>query len=132
MRSAATGRRTCPRRPADVRGQRASEGGSRCSPPWRAGLQCWPTIRASRCAALGGRPGVLSARFAGPGATDEQNVEKLLGELAGSDDRGGTFRLLPLSRASRPSGRRGRGVGGAERLEVEGVTEGTITERPTG
>src|SRR5262245_18347041 len=33
--------------------------------------------------ALGGRPGVLSARFSGPEATDESNNRKLIGELAG-------------------------------------------------
>src|ERR1700758_669298 len=38
--------------------------------------------------ALGGRPGVYSARFAGPGAGDEANNAKLLAELQG----------LPLSR----------------------------------
>jgi XTP/dITP diphosphohydrolase len=36
-------------------------------------------------AALGGRPGVYSARFAGEGASDEENLAKLLGEApAGS------------------------------------------------
>ena len=34
-------------------------------------------------AALGGSPGVYSARFAGPAATDEKNNAKLLAELAG-------------------------------------------------
>jgi XTP/dITP diphosphohydrolase len=33
--------------------------------------------------ALGGRPGVHSARFAGPGRGDEANNERLLAELAG-------------------------------------------------
>lgn len=33
--------------------------------------------------ALGGRPGIYSARYAGPDATDEENVAKLLEELAG-------------------------------------------------
>jgi XTP/dITP diphosphohydrolase len=33
--------------------------------------------------ALGGRPGVHSARYAGDGATDVQNLEKLLEELRG-------------------------------------------------
>ena len=32
--------------------------------------------------ALDGRPGVQSARYAGPDASDEENVEKLLAELA--------------------------------------------------
>lgn len=34
--------------------------------------------------ALGGRPGVHSARFAGPAANDEANNDKLLDELAGT------------------------------------------------
>jgi XTP/dITP diphosphohydrolase len=33
--------------------------------------------------ALQGAPGVLSARYAGPGASDAQKMEKLLGELRG-------------------------------------------------
>jgi XTP/dITP diphosphohydrolase len=33
---------------------------------------------------LGGRPGIRSARYAGPGASDEQNVARLLDELAGA------------------------------------------------
>jgi XTP/dITP diphosphohydrolase len=37
--------------------------------------------------ALGGVPGVYSARYAGEGATDEQNLAKLLEEVRGSDDR---------------------------------------------
>ena len=38
-------------------------------------------------AALGGRPGVRSARYAGEDATDEQNLQKLLAELRDSADR---------------------------------------------
>jgi XTP/dITP diphosphohydrolase len=34
---------------------------------------------------LQGRPGVFSARYAGERATDEENVQKLLGELMGVD-----------------------------------------------
>jgi XTP/dITP diphosphohydrolase len=33
--------------------------------------------------ALGGAPGVLSARYAGPGASDAEKIEKLLGEMRG-------------------------------------------------
>lgn len=33
--------------------------------------------------ALGGRPGVYSARYAGPGADDARNIVKLLADLAG-------------------------------------------------
>ncbi len=43
--------------------------------------------------ALGGAPGVRSARYAGPNATDEENNRKLLGELAGreGDERRARF-----------------------------------------
>jgi len=37
--------------------------------------------------ALGGRPGVRSARFAGEGASDEQNLGLLLRELDGAENR---------------------------------------------
>ena len=44
-----------------------------------------PTTPASRRAALGGAPGVRSARYAGERATDEENLAKLLREApAGS------------------------------------------------
>ena len=35
--------------------------------------------------ALGGRPGVRSARFAGDDATDEENLSRLIAELRGRD-----------------------------------------------
>ncbi len=43
--------------------------------------------------ALNGRPGIRSARFAGPGASDRENVERLLAEIEGVDDqaRGARF-----------------------------------------
>ena len=34
---------------------------------------------------LAGAPGIRSARYAGPQATDEENVAKLLAELAGAE-----------------------------------------------
>ena len=37
--------------------------------------------------ALGGRPGVYSARYAGPKATDDENIDKLLEELANVPDK---------------------------------------------
>lgn len=41
--------------------------------------------------ALGGQPGVHSARYAGEGASDGQNNRKLLDALAGSQDRGAHY-----------------------------------------
>ncbi len=43
---------------------------------------------------LGGRPGVYSARYSGPEATDDSNIDKLLDELHGIDDRGAAFRCV--------------------------------------
>jgi XTP/dITP diphosphohydrolase len=44
--------------------------------------------------ALSGGPGLHSARFAGPGATDEDNVAKLLDALRGLDDEGRRARYV--------------------------------------
>ncbi len=41
--------------------------------------------------ALGGAPGIYSARYAGEGATDEENNEKLLTNLEGTADRAARF-----------------------------------------
>lgn len=41
--------------------------------------------------ALGGRPGIYSARYAGPGASDAENNEKLLAELEGEENRRARF-----------------------------------------
>jgi XTP/dITP diphosphohydrolase len=41
--------------------------------------------------ALGGAPGIYSARFAGDNATDSDNIDKLLSELVGSDNRKAHF-----------------------------------------
>lgn len=41
--------------------------------------------------ALGDAPGVYSARFAGPGATDAENNHKLLAELKSADNRKARF-----------------------------------------
>ena len=46
--------------------------------------------------ALDGRPGVYSARYAGPNASDAANVDKLLQEMAAIDDadRGAAFHCI--------------------------------------
>jgi XTP/dITP diphosphohydrolase len=48
--------------------------------------------------ALEGRPGVYSARFAGPNATYADNVAKLLRELDGETNRRARFRTVALVR----------------------------------
>jgi XTP/dITP diphosphohydrolase len=73
--------------------------------------------------ALGGAPGVHSARYAGDGCTSADNRVKLLRELDGSEDRRAAFRTCVLVRW--PDGRE---------VVVEGVCAGTITrvERGSG
>lgn len=41
--------------------------------------------------ALGGAPGIYSSRYAGEGATDEENIQKLLLSLAGEENRRARF-----------------------------------------
>ncbi len=74
--------------------------------------------------ALGGAPGIFSARYAGNDAADGQNVEKLLRELAAlppRSSRRARFRcVLAIAR------------GGKLIDTVEGFVEGNITEEPRG
>ena len=43
--------------------------------------------------ALGGSPGVWSARYAGPGCTDQDNNLKLLSEMVGKEDRAARYQI---------------------------------------
>jgi XTP/dITP diphosphohydrolase len=53
--------------------------------------------------ALENRPGVLSARYAGAGASDDERIAKLLSELLDSQDRRARFvTAVCLSRAGQP------------------------------
>jgi len=75
---------------------------------------------------LGGAPGVHSARYAGPGATDEQNRFLLLDKLGLSPDSSGPW----------PSARFVCAIALAEPGRVlatfEGVAEGEIVNQPRG
>jgi XTP/dITP diphosphohydrolase len=71
--------------------------------------------------ALGGAPGVHTARYAGDGCSYADNRSKLLLALDGVDDRGARFRTSVVVRW--PDGRE---------IAVDGVCEGRITEREMG
>ena len=71
--------------------------------------------------ALGGRPGIESARYGGPGLTEAERVERLLAALAGVTLRAARFRCILALVA--PWG---------ETVLVEGVTDGVLTEAPRG
>ncbi|RIX50512.1 RdgB/HAM1 family non-canonical purine NTP pyrophosphatase [Paenibacillus nanensis] len=88
-----------------------------------------------RVEALGGRPGVYSARYAGEGATDSDNNAKLLRELSGI---GATLgEELPdgsklLSRAQFVCALALYDPATGEFVEAEGTVDGVITDRPHG
>jgi XTP/dITP diphosphohydrolase len=71
--------------------------------------------------ALGGRPGVHSARFAGPDATDAQNLDLLLGQIAEKEDRSAAY-VCVITYID---------AGGDEQL-FEGRCEGTLIDTPRG
>jgi XTP/dITP diphosphohydrolase len=64
--------------------------------------------------ALGGAPGVYSARFAGPDATYADNVAKLLAELSGVDDDRRRARFETVALARFPDGTEVYAVGAVE------------------
>ncbi|MEN9361807.1 MAG: hypothetical protein RL095_3342 [Verrucomicrobiota bacterium] len=55
------------------------------------GLACFSDDSGLEVAALGGAPGIYSARFAGPKATDDDNLQLLLRRLEGEKDRRARF-----------------------------------------
>ncbi len=71
--------------------------------------------------ALGGAPGVVSARFAGPGAGDEVNNRLLLEKLDGVEDRAAQF-VCVVALAER----------GKLVRTFRGVVEGRIVDAPRG
>lgn len=73
--------------------------------------------------ALGGRPGVRSARYAGPGATDAENNRRLLEELRGVAPEGRQAAFVCAMVLVAP---------GQEDVEAEGRLEGRILEEPRG
>ncbi len=72
-------------------------------------------------AALGGAPGIRSARFAGEGATDEENLAKLLRDVPADGDRRVAY-VCALAYAEP----------GGESHVVEGRCEGVLSEEPRG
>ena len=74
-------------------------------------------------AALGGEPGVRSARYAGEGAGYEANVRKLLLRMAGVEPARRSARFRTVCVACFP---------GRAPIVAEGVLEGRITTEPRG
>ncbi len=73
-------------------------------------------------AALGGRPGIHSARYGGPGASDEENLAKLLREVAAAGGERRAAYVCALALVGRDGGER----------VFEGRCEGRLIEQPRG
>lgn len=73
--------------------------------------------------ALGGAPGVYSARYAGEPKSDQRNNEKLIGELAGQADRSAHY-VCVLVFVRRPDD--------PQPLIAEGEWHGEIVDSPRG
>lgn len=86
----------------------------------RLGCDCFADDTGLEVDALGGAPGVYSARYAGPGHDSAANVAKLLEQLKGQSNRRARFRtVIALVRGGRVE-------------TVEGIVEGRIAETPSG
>ena len=70
--------------------------------------------------ALNGRPGVFSARYAGEPKNDQNNVAKLLQELANQPNRKAQFRTIITYKDA------------TQTLQFEGIVKGTIALNPSG
>lgn len=86
----------------------------------RYGAECFADDTGLEVEALGGAPGVYSARYAGPGHDSAANVAKLLSEMQGQANRRARFRtVIALCRNGRVE-------------TVEGIVNGTIALEPAG
>ncbi|MDP9329217.1 MAG: RdgB/HAM1 family non-canonical purine NTP pyrophosphatase [Actinomycetota bacterium] len=73
--------------------------------------------------ALGGKPGVRSARYAGETATDEQNLVALIGAVRGVPGGGRTARYRCVAVIAFPDG---------GEMHAEGICEGTLIGKRRG
>lgn len=100
------------------------EGNALAKAQWvldRYGLDCIADDSGLEVDALGGQPGIHSARFAGTDHDDEANNALLLSRLQGVTDRKARFRtVIALARK------------GSEPLYFHGVVEGSIIDKPRG
>lgn len=87
----------------------------------RTGLPCFADDTGLEVDALGGAPGIYSARYAGPGHDHQKNMDKLLAELGRLEDRRARFKtVVTLILAD------------GEPRFFEGVCEGSIAREKRG
>lgn len=84
------------------------------------GMTCLSDDSGLQVSFLNGQPGVKSARFAGPNATDSENVELLLNKMGNASNREARFiTILCL-------------YDGVNPVYFEGVVNGKIATQPSG
>ena len=86
----------------------------------RYGYDCFADDTGLEVRALGGAPGVLSARYAGDGHDSQANMKLLLNNMQGITDRTARFRTVITL------------ILGDEVHTFEGIVDGRITETPAG
>lgn len=84
------------------------------------GYDCFADDTGLEVECLNGEPGVYSSRYAGPDCNPDDNMNKLLNEMQGSDNRNAQFRTVIAAI-----------LNGSEHL-FEGVVKGKITENKRG
>lgn len=82
--------------------------------------------------ALGGAPGVISARFAGTRASDEENNQKLVAEIRRAGSVGGGLKPAPTNRRARYICVIALAKNSRLLAVVEGWANGLILEAPRG
>ena len=87
------------------------------------GMWVWADDSGLEVDALGGRPGVLSARYGGPGLDDQGRYRRLLDELRSIPSKQWTARFHCVVALVEPGG---------EVHTLDGVLEGSITDQPRG
>jgi len=86
----------------------------------RTGLNVFADDTGLEVEALGGQPGVITARYAGPECDSEKNMRKLLAELANEENRRAQFRTVICLKI------------GEDEYTFEGIVKGTITKKFSG
>ena len=85
-----------------------------------SGMPCFADDTGLEVDALEGAPGVYSARYAGPGHDASANMDKLLNEMQGKEDRRAKFRTVIAY------------FDGKMLKTFEGILKGTVAHLPVG
>ena len=119
--STARGRGPAARGRRRLRRDRAREGA--CGAPRHRSRPAFADDSGIGAVALGGRPGINSARYGGEGATDEENLEKLLREVGAAATTAGRLLHRVRSRSSTTTALSG---------SSKAAARGSLIEEPRG